>query len=162
MSDQPSSPSLNDLNLDRLHVQWILGKNRGVEQPLVKEQLIQLLEAKRLHWNQLNKAEQRELIDDKNLVEQVEEWTQAKQDFQSNNHKPSSEESMKKAANAASIIVKGLSAILQDELSNKVGKAAWNQLTVKEKEYALNGYFQYIYGVSGLELHKLITNNFNH
>ena len=138
-----TNQSISQQNLDRLHVQWILGKNRGVNKPLVKEQLVQLLDAGRLHWSQLSKLEQRELTDDRNLVEQVEEWRNTKislVDMESEQQRIA-----KRVANMTTLtLIERAKEKFPDFFSSK----DWSELDREEKERTEDFLFGVLYGSS--------------
>ena len=143
MTQDTHNQTINQQNLDRLQVQWVLGKNRGADQPLVKEQLVQLLDAGRLHWSQLSKLEKRELVDDRNLVEKVEEWRSASR-VNGNSSR----------ARVIDIITDNMLAVVRVGVAKELSEA-WDSMDEKTKNIMTWERFLFEFGVSPDELRKI-------
>lgn len=132
-----SQTQLSEQELDRLQLRWILGKNRQ-ENVLSKNELIKLINSGRVSRENYKDI-------DRDLTQKVGE---NKKNERSSNDK-----------DGALLVIQGLFVILKQELIDKVGSEIWEGLSKDEQNYALTGYFQYIYGLSWQELEQLITLN---
>lgn len=61
-NNDSSSKAVSEQELDRLQIQWILGKNRGLNEPLGVDELVRLIRSKRLSMNDLSSGE-KEIIE---------------------------------------------------------------------------------------------------
>lgn len=118
--------------LDVYQATWVLGRQKGNEAPLGKDQLAALLKSGRISASVLSEAE-KQMLGGK---------------VSGNEGKKGQDSGVVGMGEKKAIfMVKGLMALLSRELKEKVGKNTWEEMGSEQKNYMLKAYFQYVYGL---------------
>jgi hypothetical protein len=133
----------NEAELHRWFVQWVLGKNRGVEAPLDPHKLVMLLKYNLVNNNQLNEVELSQLPPE-NDQDDVLCITHQKKD----------------EINFSDVVISGMEIMIKKMVDEDLGKIENSQRLSQEMLSKLYyDRFTYEYGVDSESLRQIIEDN---
>lgn len=144
MANTTSQDSIqNEAELHRWFVQWVLGKNRGVEVPLDSHKLLKLLRYNLINKNQLNEVELSQLpsVNDQDDV------------LYKTHHK-------KDEINFSDVVIGGMEMMIKKMVDEDLSKIENSQRLSQEMLSKLYyDRFTYEYGVDSESLRQIIEDN---